>query len=124
MRLSKFISVALLTTSILAEEIPEQILNSVYLVNASVGVSTAAGSANSVDLSEFGLMGKRYLITAAHVVVWDDVKDGSRYAEIVKIEYLLDDKRKWISCKIVAIDEEADVCILEAQEDLPYQLKL
>lgn len=75
------------------------------------------GSAVSIDLSREGLKGSRYLLTAAHCVV---VKGRPAKAILVEIA----SQRKWVEAKILAYDDDLDIALLLADEDMPETIKL
>ncbi len=71
---------------------------------------TTHGAASAVNLSKYGLKGKQYLLSAAHLI-----KDSK------KIEILKDDKR--FLCSVVAVDNDFDICLLKCEEKLDtYEL--
>jgi len=71
------------------------------------------GTGSAIDCTEFGLKEPRYILTCAHVVN----KKGRTFS----IE--ISDGR-WIACEAVLIDEECDLALLKASEDLPAPAKL
>ena len=80
----------------------------------------AVGTAWGINLKEYGLNEKRYLITAAHCI--SRTKDKS--ADIVEIQIRTSKVKKWIKCKILIIDKDRDSALLEAEEDIPVVFKL
>lgn len=73
------------------------------------------GTAFGVDLSEYGFKGKKFLLTAGHNV---------RSMSDIKSETTIEIKEDvWINCKIVRLDEDLDLAILEADKEIPV-LKL
>jgi S1-C subfamily serine protease len=75
-------------------------------------------SAVGIDLSAYGLTEPRYLLTCAHAAV-DDGKKRSLQIEITK-----GSKTDWIDVKIVAFDEDSDLCLLKAESDIPFLASL
>ena len=63
------------------------------------------GSAVAVDLSEFGMAGDTYLLSAAHVV------SGSSRVEV-------EVAGKWLVASVVCCDEDYDVCVLKIDSKL------
>lgn len=118
-----FCALLLITCSLAAGEtekkfpsVPKYMLKTTHRVCASISKrgTQGHGTAVAVDLSYLGFTGKRFLLTAAHVIeeekkVWDttievDGKNG---------------EKTWIDAKVVAYDERVDVAILMVNEDLP-----
>jgi S1-C subfamily serine protease len=85
------------------------------------GTTEGSGSSFGIDLSDYGLIDKRFLITAAHVVLQ---QNGMKPVDGVEIQIRTETVKKWIKCKILVIDKDRDVAVLEASEDLPAVLKL
>ncbi len=87
--------------------------------NESKGVGF--GSAFAVDLSEFGLMGKNYVMTAAHVIV-DDEKNLQKNLEVeINIDATT---RVWVPAKMIAMDVEKDLAILAVEMDVTGHAKI
>lgn len=80
-------------------------------------LTTGWGSAFGVDLSRYGARDARYLLSAAHLVMNKDGK-GLRAGEL-KLEVLVNGKNTWTSCKVVAVDQKRDLCMLRAAIDVP-----
>lgn len=78
------------------------------------------GTAFGVDLSQFGFVGKRYLLSACHNVL--DERD--RVHAILKIEINDGERKHWARCNVAAYDKNLDICLLESSEDLPQILQL
>jgi S1-C subfamily serine protease len=79
----------------------------------------SAGSAFGVSLAKWGIHEKKYLITAAHVVLQDE-----KPAEIIEIQIRTDSVKKWVSCKPLIIDKDRDVALLEAFEEIPVAFEM
>lgn len=88
-------------------------------------VISGQGTAFGVDLSAYGYpASRRYLLTAAHVVLnGNKVGNKTPYAKI-EIELRRGDNTYWSTCRAVAWDEYLDLCILESGDELPNHLKL
>lgn len=90
----------------------------------------STGSAVGVDLTEYGLTEPRFLLTAAHVVCTHPVtrEEAAGFIEkivdVVEIQIRTDKVKKWVHCKILIVDKDRDLCLLEALEDLPKIFKL
>jgi len=88
-------------------------------------VISGQGTAFGVDLTAYGYPDtRRYLLTAAHVVLHGN-RRGSKtpYAKL-EIELRRGDKTYWSPCRAIAWDEYLDLCILESGDELPNHLKL
>jgi len=81
---------------------------------------TGHGTAFALDLSQYGYAGRRYLLTAAHNVL-DDAK---RPYNTLKIEIEEGTRTYWSRCRAVAWDDELDVCLVEAGDEMPGVLML
>lgn len=81
---------------------------------------TGHGTAFGIDLSEFGLRGPRYLLTAAHTV-WDQ---ENRSANSLWIEIRTAKSTYWARCRIRAFHKSLDICLLESERDLPFRSEL
>lgn len=79
----------------------------------------SSGTAWGVDLSEYGIKEKKYLMTAAHVVLVEQ-----RPVDKVEIQVRTEKVKKWLTCKIVAVDKDRDLALLEAPEEIPVVFKL
>lgn len=77
---------------------------------------TGHGTAFPADLAAYGFAGRRYLLSAAHNVL-DDAGQPYRTLEI-------EIAGGWSSCRVLAHDRNLDVCLLEAQLDLPHAAQL
>lgn len=77
------------------------------------------GTAVSVDLSEFGLVGSRFLITAAHCIQTKG-KLHDPQIEINDPKY----KKVWINAKVLAFDDKNDVAIIMVDQDMEKIFKL
>lgn len=75
------------------------------------------GSAFGIDVKEFGSDSKRYLVTAAHVVLEGPMDD--RISDLVEIQIRTASVKKWISCRVLVASKDKDLAVLEASEDLP-----
>jgi len=85
-------------------------------------VVTGWGSAVAIDLNDYGIYKKRYLLSAAHLVL---NKNGKRLAPgQLAAEVEQQGRKAWINCKVVAVDDKADLCLLECSIDLPLLAKL
>lgn len=71
---------------------------------------TDLGSCFPVNLEKYGFKGKRYLLTAGHCAL----------ANPMKVEV----KDKWLDAKLVKINIDLDIAIIQVEEDLPDQLQL
>jgi hypothetical protein len=82
---------------------------------------TGHGTAFGVDLTPFGFpASRRFLLTAAHNVL----DEGKAPYATLKVELKKGDKAHWVQCRPLVWDEYLDLCILEADADLPSLLKL
>ena len=80
------------------------------------------GSAVAVDLSDYGVARPRYLLSAAHLVL---NKNGKRLANgELSVEVPSLAGKQWQRCKVVAVDNKADLCLLECAIDLPVLSRL
>jgi len=93
----------------------------------------AVGSSWGIDLSEYGLPEKRYLMTAAHCIMAHDPKSSGRIADTIEIQIRMerpDEKgkmlpfKKWIKCKALIVDVDVDQALLMAEEEIPVIFKL
>ena len=79
-------------------------------------VTTGYGSAFGIDLNAYGLSSRRYMLSAAHVVMRDDglgLKQGEFRVEVGG------ELKNWVKCRVVSIDKRNDLCLLECDADLP-----
>lgn len=82
-------------------------------------VRTGWGAAFAVDLSRYGVVSSRYLLTAAHLI---NTENGQIMAHgDLDIEV---DANTWAACKVVAMDKNRDLCLLESSVRLPVLSKL
>lgn len=85
-------------------------------------VVTGWGAAVAVDLADYGIVKKCYLLSAAHLVL---NKNGKRLAPgqlTAEVEH--EGRTSWRNCKVVAVDDKADLCLLECSIDLKTLAKL
>lgn len=89
---------------------------------AGITVITGHGTTFAVDLLKYGFASKRLLLTAAHNVL----DAGKPIAKIVaEVDWRCPDLRNnWIPVRIIALDTDLDLCLLEASEDVPALLEL
>ncbi|HYF48484.1 MAG TPA: serine protease [Planctomycetota bacterium] len=110
---------------IAAQEQPEVIKSAVRLRHQRTEkdeIVTGWGSAVAVDLSDYGIQTRRYLLSAAHLVL---NKNGKRLAPgQLAVELENDGRTSWVGCKVVAVDDKADLCLLECNTDLSVLAKL
>ncbi|MCZ7645146.1 MAG: serine protease [Planctomycetota bacterium] len=78
-------------------------------------VITGHGTAFGADLSAWGFPGRRYLLSAAHNVL----NDEGRPFTTLKIEVVDGPRTYWLGARTLVFDENLDLCILEAGDDLP-----
>lgn len=116
--------------------VPEYVFASTYKVKtrSKVGifVISSSGSAFGVNLAPFGFAGKRYLLTAAHVIL-DDDHISDRIEVEVRNKIFRDKKnpksgfivsRMWIRARVITYDREMDIAILKVEMDLPHIAEL
>ncbi|MCK6471637.1 MAG: trypsin-like peptidase domain-containing protein [Planctomycetes bacterium] len=77
---------------------------------------TGHGTAFAADLAAYGFEGRRYLLSAAHNVL-DDAGQPYRTLEI-------ETGGGWSACRVLAHDRSLDICLLEAQRELPEAAQL
>jgi hypothetical protein len=77
---------------------------------------TGHGTAFGVDLSQYKLIGKRYLLSAAHTIL----DDKQQPYKNVKVEVA----GEWINCKVLSFDKELDLCLFKTEHELDSILKL
>ena len=82
-------------------------------------VRTGWGAAFAVDLSRYGLVSSRYLLTAAHLINTENGQIMARGDLDVEVEH-----NTWATCKVVAMDKYRDLCLLECSVRLPVLSKL
>lgn len=78
------------------------------------------GTAFAVELSEYGLLKPRYLLTACHVI---REHDGS-ICPTIKIEMRAGCQACWACCRVMSYDVNLDVALLECASDLPLCSRL
>ncbi len=79
-------------------------------------IVTGHGAAFGVDLAPYGLAARRFLLSAAHLVM---DKQGRGLAKgDVKVELPSQDGSRWQNCRVVAFDKRLDVCLLVCDADL------
>jgi len=81
-------------------------------------IVTGWGSAVAIDLSAYGLASRRYLLSARHLVIQ---KNGKGLAPG---ELALEVNSAWTGVRVVAVDDKADLCLLECEKDLPALARL
>ncbi|HYG74430.1 MAG TPA: LysM peptidoglycan-binding domain-containing protein [Planctomycetota bacterium] len=81
---------------------------------------TGHGTAFGVDLARYGYSGRRHLLSAAHNVLDDR---GNPY-DTLKIEINEGSRTYWSKVRVLASDQNLDVCLLESSDDLPDILAL
>ena len=86
-----------------------------YERNEGGALITGHGTAFGVNLAPYGIHSKRMMLSAAHNVL--DEK-GRPYATL-KIEINEGSRTYWSKCRVVSSDEELDICLVEAGDDLP-----
>jgi len=109
--------------------IPKFITTGTYRVRGSTisrtfgvvqGTQDWSGTAFGLDMSEYGLPEKRYLITAAHVALGPAGKPPDN----IEIQIRTDTIKEWVKCKILVADKDRDIAVLQAEKDLPIVFKL
>lgn len=83
------------------------------------GTQEATGSSFGVDLSEYGMPERRYLVTAAHCVIMNN-----KPVDQIDAEVHIGKIKAWIRCKCLVIDKDRDLAVLEAASDLPFAFKI
>lgn len=79
-------------------------------------VYTGWNSCVAVDMTEFGLKGKRYLLTAAHCVL---NSNGQPYADLdVEVD------GKFVHATVIKSDEDLDFALISVEDDVPAVAKL
>lgn len=106
------------------------------LLGAVQQTKESSGSSWGIDLSEYGLPDKRYLMTAAHCILHDEDGIGprnSRPVDMIEIQIRMerqDEKgrlysyKKWVKCKVLIIDTDVDQALLETEEEVPVVFPL
>lgn len=103
------------------QSLPKEIKDSTVRVKVETRVGSqmvaGRGSAFGVDLSNYGLVQPRYLLTAAHMVL---AEDGSGLINgRVSVELGTARNKRWIPCRILSVTRTYDLCLLECDEDVP-----
>lgn len=105
--------------------IPEEFYRNTYKIrtrsNSAIFKARGFGSGVGVDLEGYGIKGKKYLLTAAHVVFSGDILSEVVEVEVRHPKYKT---RMWAKAKVVAYDRSVDIALLEIEIDLPYRAKL
>lgn len=81
---------------------------------------TGHGTAFGIDLSPYGVHSRKLLLSAAHNVL--DGR-GNPYSTL-KIEINEGSRTYWSRCRVVASDDQMDLCLVEAGDELPVLAKL
>jgi S1-C subfamily serine protease len=105
--------------------LPEFLLHGTTRIKASGGKKddgVGFGSAFAVDLSEYGIMGRNYVITAAHVVL----TPKGTVADNLEVEVVIPEHntRAWVSATVVCVDKDMDMAILAVDVDVIGQAKI
>lgn len=95
---------------------------SVKTLGVVQATSDSCGSGWGINLTEYGMPEHRYLITAAHVVLAGP--DEKFPVDSVEVQIRTDKIKKWVKCKPLVVDRDADTAVLEAEEDLPIIFNL
>jgi LysM repeat protein len=77
---------------------------------------TGHGTAFGVDLTPYGVQSRRLMLSAAHNVL--DGR-GQPYGTL-KIEIIEGSRSYWSKVRVIASDENMDLCLLESGDDLPF----
>lgn len=110
-------------------KIPDVFIRGTYRVHCKSVVSTYgviqgtqewSGSSFGIDMSEYGMPERRYVVTAAHVVLGEHPKPP----DSIEIQIRTDLSKQWVKCKILALDKDRDLAILEVGAELPIVFKL
>ena len=116
-------------------KIPQHITTGTYRVRTEASARSfgfvlntqeGSGSACGIDLSEWGLTEHKFLLTAGHVVLQhnDDGITTNMPVDVIKIEVRVNSLKKWINCKILIVDKDRDIAILEAEDEVPVVFSL
>jgi len=76
---------------------------------------TGHGTAFGIDLRDFGCDKCEFLLTAKHNVLDDN---GKPY-KTSKVETATGEEDIWSRCKVIAIDDDLDLCLLEVPRKVP-----
>ncbi len=99
MKKSLLLALLVVANSMLAAQFDESVLR-VKISEPDEPQLAGWGSAVAIDLSEFGLNGDHYLLSAAHVV---------RGSARIQVEL----NEKWSDAEVLFEDEDYDICILK-----------
>lgn len=77
---------------------------------------TGHGTAFGVDLSNWGLKGKHYLLSATHNIL-------DNQGKVYEDSWVEVDK-DWLRCTVVKYDKDLDICILKVKVELSSVLQL
>ena len=109
-----------------SSQVPQGIIDSTVRIKVEQDAGThllaGHGSAFGVDLSSYGLLKSRYLLTAAHMVLSED--GSSLIHGSISVELGQQLARRWVPCKILSVTRVYDLCLLECDEDVPVLSKL
>ena len=83
-------------------------------------IVTGHGTAFSVDLSRWGYVGSRYLLSAAHNVL----DNNGRPFSTLKVEIEGSEQATWTRCRVLAVDKELDLCLVESNRPVLQQTVL
>lgn len=81
---------------------------------------TGHGTAFAVDLSKWGYVGGRYLLSAAHNVL----DSNDRPFATLKAEIEDAERPVWTRCRVLAFDKELDLCLVESNRPVLRQTVL
>ena len=94
--------------------VPKEMLKATHKLKGTSTKSISWGTCVAIDLSSYGLPGKKYLLTAGHCV-----------SPNISIEIVDTDGSKiWVDAKAIALDKNKDMAILLCERDLPVQAVL
>jgi|GEM_PF-2014980 len=77
-------------------------------------IITGHGTAFGIDLAKYGHLAPRYMLSAGHVVL----DERGQVERSLSIEIPGITGTAWHSCKVLAIDTDLDICLLESEVDL------
>jgi S1-C subfamily serine protease len=86
-------------------------------------IVTQYGTGVVLDAREFKYAGNRYVLTAAHVVKFED-KDESSEGPVATGVFVEQGRGKWVRCEVILKDTTRDLVLLEAAQDLHSSVKL
>jgi S1-C subfamily serine protease len=81
------------------------------------------GSGVAVDLAPYGLPGRHYILTAAHVI-WDDETNKLEQNLQIEVRSLDFKASAWVDVKVLACNNDEDLALLEIEADLPILAKI